>query len=108
MKATVKGFCLLLALLILIPLSACSDPGEDTGETETSVPATEADTADSADMLDILFGNRLYDLAMYFDLGFEELPKTAMLATDNNFMSGYTKSAKNFDKKIERMLKSLK
>ena len=75
---------------------------------DTMLTSRNVRDADSAEMLDILFGNRLYDLAMYFDLGFEELPKTAMLATDNNFMSGYTKNAKNFDKKMERMLKSLK
>ena len=65
--------------------------------------------AESAEMLDILFHNRVFDMAMYFseELGFYPLFKTAVNDNRDTFSSGYSKAAARFDQKIERLLKKL-
>ena len=59
-------------------------------------------------MLDLIFQNRVYDMAMYFDLGFYDLFKTDVNKKDGSFSSGYEKSRKRFDKKINQILDKLR
>ncbi|MBE6558634.1 MAG: hypothetical protein E7661_06465 [Ruminococcaceae bacterium] len=59
-------------------------------------------------MLDLIFQNRVYDMAMYFDLGFYQLFKTAVNDNSGSFSSSYTKTAKRFDKQMDRILEKLK
>ena len=59
-------------------------------------------------MLDIIFQNRVYDMAMYFDLGFYELFKTSVNNADGKFSSSYTSTSKRFDRRMEQILKKLR
>ncbi len=59
-------------------------------------------------MLDIIFQNRVYDMAMYFNLGFYELFKTDVNNADGTFSSGYAKVQKRFDREIDKILKKLR
>ncbi len=59
-------------------------------------------------MLDIIFQNRVYDMAMYFDLGFYELFKTSVNNADGKFSSSYTSAQKRFDRQIDRILEKLR
>lgn len=65
--------------------------------------------AESAEMLDILFSNRVFDMAMYFseELGFYTLFKSAVNDNRDTFSSGYSKAANRFDQKIDRILKKI-
>ena len=65
--------------------------------------------AESAEMLDLLFNNRVFDMAMYFseELGFYSLFKTAVNDNRDTFSSGYSAASKRFDRNIERILKKL-
>ena len=59
-------------------------------------------------MLDIIFQNRVYDMAMYFDLGFYELFKTSVNNADGKFSSSYTSVQRRFDRKVDTILKKLR
>ena len=59
-------------------------------------------------MLDLIFQNRVYDMAMYFDLGFYELFKTAVNDNSGKFSSSYTSVSKRFDRQIDRILDKLR
>lgn len=62
----------------------------------------------SPEMLDIIFQNRVYDMAMYFDLGFYDLFKTSVNNDDGSFSSGYARVQRRFDSQVERILRKLR
>lgn len=59
-------------------------------------------------MLDLIFQNRVYDMAMYFDLGFYDLFKTDVNNKDGSFSSKYTSTARRFDRQMEKILEKLR
>ncbi|MBQ7316196.1 MAG: hypothetical protein IJW90_03700 [Clostridia bacterium] len=59
-------------------------------------------------MLDIIFQNRVYDMAMYFDLGFYELFKTSVNNADGSFSSKYASTSKRFDRRMDQIMKKLR
>lgn len=59
-------------------------------------------------MLDLIFQNRVYDMAMYFDLGFYDLFKTSVNNDDGSFSSQYASKSRRFDNQIEKILKKLR
>ena len=64
--------------------------------------------AESAEMLDIIFRNRVYDMAMYFtQLNLHELFSQAALKSSSNFASGYTKATRSFDRQIRKIMANL-
>ncbi len=63
---------------------------------------------ESGEMLDLIFQNRVYDMAVYFtDLGFSGLFSDAALASTGNFASKYKAASKSFPRRIKNMLKGL-
>ncbi len=59
--------------------------------------------AESAEMVDMIFQHRIYDMAIYFDFGFSSLFGDSVKGA-NNFASAYASKAKNFDRRLERLL----
>ncbi len=74
---------------------------------DTVLTSRNVHDADSVEMLDILFSNRVYDMAFYFELGLGELVKNAVNNNATNFSSTYTRATNKFDQKIERFLQNL-
>jgi len=62
---------------------------------------------ESAEMLDLIFQNRIYDMAMYFDLGLGDIFKTSVNANDDKFSSSYKQASSRFSNKIKNILKKL-
>ena len=63
---------------------------------------------DSAEMLDIVFQNRIYDLAAYFgDLGLSGIFEEAASGSADTFSSKYSSASRAFDKKVRNMLVKL-
>ncbi len=67
----------------------------------------ELHDADSAAMMDLIFANRVYDMAFYFDLGFYDLFKSIVNENKGSFNSSYSSASRGFDNKIQRLLKKL-
>lgn len=67
--------------------------------------------AESAEMLDLIFQNRVYDMSAYFSSQFgnfwEQTIKTSVNNNDDKFSSKYRSAAKNFDKKVQKLLNTL-
>ncbi len=69
--------------------------------------------ADSAEMMDLIFANRVYDMAFYFrgpgQFGFYDLFKTAVNDDSDSFTSSYEgQTGRKFSKTMENLLKKLK
>ncbi len=66
--------------------------------------------AESAEMMDLIFANRVYDLAFYFDqqLGFYDLFKSAVNADSDNYTSKYQQNAKRFKRTMDNLLRKLR
>lgn len=64
---------------------------------------------ESAQMLDILFSNRVYEMAFYFVKEFKlyELFRNDVCNNTNVFSSKYKSMTKNFDSKIQKLFKTL-
>lgn len=65
---------------------------------------------ESAEMLDIIFQNRVYDMAFYFQStfpNFYNLFKTSVNDNSDSFSSQYTRASNGFDKKVSRLLAKL-
>ncbi len=61
---------------------------------------------DSAEMVDIIFNNRVYDMAMYFNtFGMKTLFSNAILTSDGTFISDYKKVERLFPMKLSTILK---
>ena len=59
---------------------------------------------ESSEILDIIFENRIYDMAMYFDsLGFANLFSNSVVAVDT-FASSYASISRTFDKRIRNIM----
>ncbi len=65
--------------------------------------------ADSAEMMDLIFANRVYDMAFYFEqLGFSQLFKNCVNDNTDSFTSSYEKQAgKKFTRTMANILKNL-
>ena len=62
----------------------------------------------SAEMLDIVFQNRVYDLAAYFgELGLSNIFDEAAEGTSDTFSSKYSSASRTFDKRVSNLLKKL-
>ena len=75
---------------------------------DTMLKSRGVQDAESAEMLDLIFQNRVYDLAFYFDLGFYDVFKSNV--NDKNsekFASSYSSAAKSFDRKLKTILRKL-
>ncbi len=75
---------------------------------DTMLKSRGVQDAESAEMLDLIFQNRVYDLAFYFDLGFYDVFKSNV--NDKNserFSSAYAAAAKSFDRKLTGILRKL-
>lgn len=75
---------------------------------DTMLKSRGVQDAESAEMLDLIFQNRIYDLAFYFDLGFYDVFKSNV--NDKNsekFASSYNSAAKSFDRKLKTILRKL-
>ncbi len=75
---------------------------------DTVVTSRDIRDAESAEMLDIIFQNRVCDMAFYFkDLGYYELFKKSVNDDSDAFSSSYSAAAKTFDKRMDKLLKKL-
>lgn len=75
---------------------------------DTMLKSRGVQDAESAEILDLIFQNRVYDLAFYFDLGFYDVFKSNV--NDKNserFSSAYSSAAKGFDRKLKNILRKL-
>ena len=66
--------------------------------------------AESEKMLDIIFQNRVYDMALYYNTAFGDyypLFKTAVNDNTDSFSSKYTSVAKNFSRKLSNFMRKL-
>ncbi len=75
---------------------------------DTMLKSRGVQDAESAEILDLIFSNRIYDLAFYFDLGFYDVFKSNV--NDKNterFASAYSSAAKSFDRKLKNILRKL-
>lgn len=66
--------------------------------------------AESGEMLDLIFQNRVFDMAFYFKstFGFYELFKTDVYQENSNkFSSGYKSAIRGFDRKVDKLLQDL-
>lgn len=75
---------------------------------DTMLKSRGVQDAESAEILDLIFQNRIYDLAFYFDLGFYDVFKSNV--NDKNserFSSAYSSAAKSFDRKLKGILRKL-
>ncbi len=63
---------------------------------------------ESAEMLDLIFQNRIYDMAMYFTtLGLGDIFKTSVNANDDKFSSSYSGASKTFNNRVKGILRKL-
>ena len=75
---------------------------------DTMLKSRGVQDAESAEMLDLIFQNRVYDLAFYFDLGFYDVFKSNVNnANSEKFASSYSAAAKGFDRKLKSILRKL-
>ncbi len=75
---------------------------------DTVLSTRNIQDADSAEMLDILFQNRVYDMAFYFDdFGFTELVKNAVNEDKDSFSSSYKRVSSRFDQKLDKLFGKL-
>ena len=75
---------------------------------DTMLKSRGVQDAESAEILDLIFQNRVYDLAFYFDLGFYDVFKTNVNnANSEKFASSYSAAAKGFDRKLKSILRKL-
>ena len=75
---------------------------------DTMLKSRGVQDAESAEILDLIFQNRVYDLAFYFDLGFYDVFKSNVNnANSEKFASSYSAAAKGFDRKLKSILRKL-
>ena len=66
--------------------------------------------AESGEMLDLIFQNRVFDMAFYFadTFSFYNLFKNDVYQEDsNNFSSGYISAKKSFPSQLRRVMRKL-
>lgn len=80
---------------------------------ETTLRTKIAQDPESAEMLDIVFGNRVYDMAFYFNFGFKSGDSSREFFTDavykntDNFISKYNSQSTRFNKRLNDIMKGL-
>ena len=75
---------------------------------DTMLKSRGVQDAESAEILDLIFQNRVYDLAFYFDLGFYDVFKSNVNNKNSErFSSAYSSAAKSFDRKLKSILRKL-
>ncbi len=75
---------------------------------DTMLTSRNVRDPDSAEMLDIIFQNRIYDMAIYFSqLGFNNLFSDCVNSNSDNFSSKYASNSKRFDRTISNILKKV-
>ncbi len=75
---------------------------------DTMLTSRNVRDPDSAEMLDLIFQNRIYDMAIYFNqLGFSYLFSDCVINNSDNFSSKYASNSKRFDKAISNILKKV-
>ena len=64
---------------------------------------------DSVEMMDMIFSNRVYDMAFYFrtNFTFEPIFKSCVVDNLTTFSSQYKSASKGFDRKLDNMFKKL-
>lgn len=64
---------------------------------------------DSVEMMDMIFSNRIYDMAFYFTniFSFEPIAKTCVVDDQDVFSSSYKSASKGFDRKLNNLFKKL-
>ena len=64
---------------------------------------------DSVEMMDMIFSNRVYDMAFYFrtNFTFEPIFKNCVVDNLTTFSSQYKSASKGFDRKLDNMFKKL-
>ena len=75
---------------------------------DTLLTTRNVQDVESSEMLDMIFQNRTYDMAIYFeDLGFANLFAKSVLSDGTDFSSQYKATSKNFDRNISSILRKL-
>ncbi len=74
---------------------------------DTMLTTRNVHDAESSQMLDIIFHNRVYDMAFYFDLGFYDLFKNSVNENNDKFNSSYSSQTKRFEARMKSILKKL-
>ncbi len=75
---------------------------------DTVLTSRQLRDPDSAEMMDIIFQNRVYDMAFYFDFGFFPLFKECVNGNNDSFVSTYEAKSGNFKLKLDRLLRKLR
>ena len=75
---------------------------------DTMLTSRNIRDAESAEMLDLIFQNRIYDMAMYFEqLGLHSVFKNSVNANDDKFSSNYKSATNRFTSQIKGILRKL-
>ena len=75
---------------------------------EVTLMTRNVQDLESTEMLDLIFQNRVYDMAAYFaDLGLSSVFYEAATGTSDSFASKYNSASRGFDKRVKNMLKRL-
>ncbi len=75
---------------------------------DTIVTSRNIRDSDSAEMLDMLFQNRIYDMAFYFELEMGDLVAYHVTRDSDGFYSDYKKASMGFDRRMNRLLEKLR
>ena len=75
---------------------------------EVTLMTRNVQDLESTEMLDLIFSNRVYDMAAYFaDLGLSNVFYDAATGSGDTFASKYSSASRGFDKRIKNMLRKL-
>jgi hypothetical protein len=75
---------------------------------EVTLMVRNVQDVESAEMLDLIFSNRVYDMAAYFvDLGLSNIFYEATMGKADTFSSQYASASRGFNRKVEALLRKL-
>lgn len=75
---------------------------------ETLLGTRNVRDPESAEILNIIFANRIYDMAQYYrDFGFADIFYNCVCNDQDSFVSGYEKVEKRFDRSLATLMKRL-
>ncbi len=75
---------------------------------DTMLTVRNVQDVESSEMLDMIFMNRTYDMAIYFEsLGFANLFASSVLSDGADFTSAYKAESKSFNKRVANILRKL-
>lgn len=76
---------------------------------DTMMTVRNVQDVESSEMLDMIFANRTYDMAIYFEsLGFANLFASSVLSDADQFTSSYKAESKGFEKRVGLILRKLR